>query len=194
MQFFVLILIFWAAVTKILNKYKKDIPIRKSLAILGLPALFSRKWGKFTKIGLVMSCDVTGKVNIIWSLFLEAQAEQTDLGFPKALYGNISFYVCWISLQPQFQNENKTIQKLYFDFSHCKLPELAGCFTPLGDKNSLSQMSIAVKLVIQIASVPMQNDRQKFINFEETDWILSIYRYRYYGLLDKYIHSRDSKI
>ena len=41
-----------------------------------------------------MSRDVTGKVNIVWSLFLEAQAEQTDSGFPKTLYGNISFYVC----------------------------------------------------------------------------------------------------
>ena len=30
-------------------------------------------------------------------------------------------------MQPQ--NEDKTFQKLYFDFSNCKLPELAGRFT-----------------------------------------------------------------
>ena len=49
-------------------------------------------------------------------------------GFQKLLQ-RISLCICRISLQPP-QNENKTFQKLDFDFSYCKLPEFAGYFIP----------------------------------------------------------------
>ena len=53
---------------------------------------------------------------ILLSFFsLEVQAKKTDLMFPKTLL-------------PRPQNESKKFQKLSFDFSYCKLPELAGSF------------------------------------------------------------------
>ena len=74
-----------------------------------------------------MDClrDVTERVNIIKSVFsLEVQTKKKDSGFPKSVLRKISFCIA-------APNENQNFQKLHFDFSDCKLPELDGCFTAL---------------------------------------------------------------
>ena len=56
-----------------------------------------------------------------------------------------------MSLQSEPQNENKTFQKLYFDFSHCKLPELAGCFTPFKESFRDSAPGLNLFSVVKFA-------------------------------------------
>ena len=42
----------------------------------------------------IRSCDDTGRVNVIQSLFfLEVQTQKTDSGFPKTFSGDISLYL-----------------------------------------------------------------------------------------------------
>ena len=69
-----------------------------------------------------------GLVLLILSFFLEIQTEKTDSEIPKNFLLGISLCICRMSLQTLPKNKNKTIQKFFFDFIYCKLPELAGCF------------------------------------------------------------------
>ena len=68
------------------------------------------------------SRDVTGKVNIVSSLFfLKVQAERRDVAFQKLFRGDISLHLLNIlkhcSNFKSYIQKNKKFQKLYFDFS-----------------------------------------------------------------------------
>ena len=111
------------------EQIQRDFPRIKFSEILNLFSQFKflRKEGVLPNLD--WSRDVTGKINIIQCLlFSKSTAERTDSGFPKTFLRRYLFVFVELLCNHKLK---KKIQKVYFDnFICCKLPDMAGCFTP----------------------------------------------------------------
>ena len=124
---------FWSCVCKNIWKIQRDIPL-KSFWKPWYYSHSSKKGGftnkrRFCQIGLGHLMWLEGL--ILFSIFAENSLWQTIFRVSKNFLKGISSSIYWLSLQQQPQSKNKKFQKLYLDFTYCKLPELAWCFTPL---------------------------------------------------------------
>ena len=79
------------------------------------------------------SCGVTGRVDVIQSLFFPGiQNKTTHSGFPKTFNVGYLFVFVEYLCNRSPKTRTKRLQKLHFDFNYCnKLLELARCFNPL---------------------------------------------------------------
>ena len=120
---------------------QRYIPSKKCLETLSLfsrPEFPEKGWGL---LKLVWSRDVTERLLIILSpFFSETSGWENKFKFSKNFLGGICLF-CWMSFQPQHQNENKKYQKLCFEFSYCKLPHWLNASLPLSWKHDANTTS-----------------------------------------------------